>query len=202
LQITNQKLQILFQLSEQQVCSKKDLVISKRGLRGGVLALSGAETQAWTHWKPGIGITKSQITGVESRLASGIGEHTMADLQQLEESIVGLSLLEAAELVKKLESRLGVSAAAAAPVMMAGGGAAGAAAPAEEKTEFTVVLKDVGSNKINVIKAVREVTSLGLKEAKDLVDGAPKSIKEGVSKDEAETIKKKFTEAGATVEVK
>jgi large subunit ribosomal protein L7/L12 len=126
----------------------------------------------------------------------------MADLQQLEESIVGLSLLEAAELVKKLESRLGVSAAAAAPVMVAGGAAAGAAAPAEEKTEFTVVLKDVGSNKINVIKAVREVTSLGLKEAKDLVDGAPKSIKEGVSKDEAETIKKKFTEAGATVEVK
>ena len=125
----------------------------------------------------------------------------MADLQQLEESIVGLSLLEAAELVKKLESRLGVSAAAAAPVMVAGGGAA-AAAPAEEKTEFTVVLKEVGANKINVIKAVREVTSLGLKEAKDLVDGAPKSIKEGVSKDEAETIRKKFTEAGATVEVK
>jgi large subunit ribosomal protein L7/L12 len=125
----------------------------------------------------------------------------MADLQQLEESIVALSLLEAAELVKKLESRLGVSAAAAAPVMVAGGGAA-AAAPAEEKTEFTVVLKEVGANKINVIKAVREVTSLGLKEAKDLVDGAPKSIKEGVSKDEAETIKKKFTEAGAVVEVK
>jgi large subunit ribosomal protein L7/L12 len=126
----------------------------------------------------------------------------MADLQQLEESIVSLSLLEAAELVKKLESRLGVSAAAAAPVMVAGGAAAGAAAPAEEKTEFTVVLKEVGANKINVIKAVREVTSLGLKEAKDLVDGAPKSIKEGVSKDEAETIRKKFTEAGATVEVK
>jgi large subunit ribosomal protein L7/L12 len=126
----------------------------------------------------------------------------MADIQQLEESIVSLSLLEAAELVKKLESRLGVSAAAAAPVMMAGGGAAGAAAPAEEKTEFTVVLKEVGANKINVIKAVREVTSLGLKEAKDLVDGAPKSIKEGVSKDEAETIRKKFTEAGAVVEVK
>ena len=125
----------------------------------------------------------------------------MADLQQLEESIVGLSLLEAAELVKKLESRLGVSAAAAAPVMVAGGAAAGAA-PVEEKTEFTVVLKEVGANKINVIKAVREVTSLGLKEAKDLVDGAPKSIKEGVSKDEAETIKKKFSEAGATVEVK
>jgi len=104
--------------------------------------------------------------------------------------------------VKKLEERLGVSAAAAAPVMMAGGGGAAAAAPAEEKTEFTVVLKEVGANKINVIKAVREVTSLGLKEAKDLVDGAPKSIKEGVSKDEAETIKKKFAEAGATVEVK
>jgi len=128
----------------------------------------------------------------------------MADLQQLEESIVCLSLLEAAELVKKLESRLGVSAAAAAPVMVAGGGAAAAAgaAPAEEKTEFTVVLKEVGANKINVIKAVREVTSLGLKEAKELVDGAPKTVKEGVSKDEAETIKKKFTEAGATVEVK
>ena len=126
----------------------------------------------------------------------------MADIQQLEESIVSLSLLEAAELVKKLESRLGVSAAAAAPVMVAGGAAAGAAAPAEEKTEFTVVLKEVGANKINVIKAVREVTSLGLKEAKDLVDGAPKPIKEGVSKDEAETIKKKFVDAGATVEVK
>ena len=126
----------------------------------------------------------------------------MADLQQLEESIVSLSLLEAAELVKKLESRLGVSAAAAAPVAAAGGGAAAAAAPAEEKTEFAVVLKEVGANKINVIKAVREVTSLGLKEAKELVDGAPKTVKEGVSKDEAETIKKKFTEAGATVEVK
>jgi len=128
----------------------------------------------------------------------------MADLQQIEDSIVGLSLLEAAELVKKLEARLGVSAAAAAPVMVAGGGAAAAAgaAPAEEKTEFTVVLKEVGANKINVIKAVREVTSLGLKEAKELVDGAPKNVKEGVSKEEAETIKKKFTEAGATVEVK
>jgi large subunit ribosomal protein L7/L12 len=127
----------------------------------------------------------------------------MADLQQLEEQIVGLSLLDAAALVKKLEERLGVSAAAAAPVMVAGGAAgAAAAAPAEEKTEFSVVLKEVGANKINVIKAVREVTSLGLKEAKDLVDGAPKPIKEGVSKDEAENIKKKFTEAGATVEVK
>jgi len=128
----------------------------------------------------------------------------MADLQQLEEQIVGLSLLDAAQLVKKLEERLGVSAAAAAPVVVAGGGAGAAAgvAAAEEKTEFTVVLKEVGANKINVIKAVREVTSLGLKEAKDLVDGAPKSVKEGVSKEEAETIKKKFTEAGATVEVK
>jgi len=128
----------------------------------------------------------------------------MADLQQLEEQIVGLSLLDAAQLVKKLEERLGVSAAAAAPVMMAGAaaGAGAGAAAAEEKTEFTVVLKEVGANKINVIKAVREVTSLGLKEAKDLVDGATKNIKEGVGKDEAENIKKKFTEAGATVEVK
>jgi large subunit ribosomal protein L7/L12 len=127
----------------------------------------------------------------------------MADLQQLEEQIVGLSLLDAAQLVKRLEEKLGVSAAAAAPVMMAGGGAgAAAAAPAEEKTEFSVVLKEVGANKINVIKAVREVTSLGLKEAKDLVDGAPKTVKDGVSKEEAETIKKKFADAGATVEVK
>jgi len=129
----------------------------------------------------------------------------MADLQQLEEQIVGLTLLDAAALVKKLEERLGVSAAAAAPVVMAGAAGAGAgagAAPAEEKTEFAVVLTAVGANKINVIKAVREVTSLGLKEAKDLVDGAPKTVKEGVSKEEAENIKKKFTEAGATVEVK
>jgi len=128
----------------------------------------------------------------------------MADLQQLEEQIVGLSLLDAAALVKKLEERLGVSAAAAAPVVMAGAAGAGAAAaaPAEEKTEFTVVLTAAGANKINVIKAVREVTSLGLKEAKDLVDGAPKTVKEGVSKEEAENIKKKFTDAGATVEVK
>jgi large subunit ribosomal protein L7/L12 len=127
----------------------------------------------------------------------------MADLAQLEEQIVGLSLLDAAQLVKQLEERLGVSAAAAAPMVVAGGGGAAAgAAPAEEKTEFAVVLKEVGANKINVIKAVREVTSLGLKEAKDLVDGAPKTVKEGVSKEEAENIKKKFTEAGATVEVK
>jgi large subunit ribosomal protein L7/L12 len=128
----------------------------------------------------------------------------MADLQQLEEQIVGLTLLDAAALVKKLEERLGVSAAAAAPVAMAGAAGAGAAAaaPAEEKTEFAIVLTAVGANKINVIKAVREVTSLGLKEAKDLVDGAPKTVKEGISEEEAETIKKKFTEAGATVEVK
>src|ERR1700722_13662416 len=117
------------------------------------------------------------------------------------EEIKGLTLLEAADLVKKMEETFGVSAAAAAP-MVAGGGAAAGAAPVEEKTEFAVVLTAVGANKINVIKAVREVTSLGLKEAKDLVDGAPKTVKEGVSKDEAETIKKKFTDAGATVEVK
>jgi large subunit ribosomal protein L7/L12 len=126
----------------------------------------------------------------------------MADLTVLEEQIVGLTLLEAAELVKKLEERLGVSAAAAAPVAAAGGGAAAAAPVAEAQTEFTVILTAAGPNKINVIKAVREVTSLGLKEAKDLVDGAPKPIKEGVSKDEAETIKKKFVDAGASVDVK
>jgi large subunit ribosomal protein L7/L12 len=119
------------------------------------------------------------------------------------EEIKGLTLLEAADLVKKMEETFGVSAAAAAPVVMAGGAAAGAAgAPAEEKTEFSVVLTEVGANKINVIKAVREVTSLGLKEAKDLVDGAPKTVKEGVSKDEAATIKKKFEEAGAKVDIK
>jgi len=124
-------------------------------------------------------------------------------VEKLVEEIKGLSLLEAATLVKRLEETLGVSAAAAAPVAVAGAAAgAAAAAPAEEQTEFTVVLTAVGANKINVIKAVREVTSLGLKEAKDLVDGAPKPIKEGINKEEAETIKKKFTEAGATVEVK
>jgi large subunit ribosomal protein L7/L12 len=129
-------------------------------------------------------------------------ERKMADLQQLEDQIVSLSLLDAAALVKKLEERLGVSAAAAAPVAVAGGGAgAAAAAPVEEKTEFTVILKDAGANKINTIKAVREVTSLGLKEAKDLVDGAPKPLKENVSKDEAEAVRKKF-EGVATVEVK
>jgi large subunit ribosomal protein L7/L12 len=125
--------------------------------------------------------------------------------QQVVEYIKGISVLELSQLVKTLESELGVSAAAAMPMampgMMAGGGAA-AAAPAEEKTEFTVTLTDIGSNKINVIKAVREVTSLGLKEAKDLVESAPKPIKEGVSKDEAANIKKKFEEAGAKVEIK
>ena len=126
----------------------------------------------------------------------------MADLAQLEEQIVSLSLLEAAALVKKLEERLGVSAAAAAPVMVAGGAGAGAAAPAaEEKTEFQVILKDAGANKISTIKAVREVTSLGLKEAKDLVDAAPKPLKENATKEEAESIKKKF-EGIATVEIK
>jgi large subunit ribosomal protein L7/L12 len=128
----------------------------------------------------------------------------MADISAIAEQIQGLTLLEASQLVKLLEEKLGVSAAAAAPVAVAAGAAGGAAAApaAEEKTEFTVVLTAAGANKINVIKAVREVTSLGLKEAKDLVDGAPRSIKEGVSKEEAETIKKKFTDAGATVEVK
>jgi large subunit ribosomal protein L7/L12 len=115
-----------------------------------------------------------------------------------------LTLLEASQLVKLLEEKLGVSAAAASVAVAApgAGGAAAAAAPVEEKTEFTVILSAVGANKINVIKAVREVTSLGLKEAKDLVDGAPKPIKEGVNKDEAEAIKKKFVDVGATVEVK
>ena len=126
----------------------------------------------------------------------------MADINAIAEQIQGLTLLEASSLVKMLEEKLGVSAAAAAPVAAAGGGAAAAAPAVEEKTEFTVVLTAAGANKINVIKAVREVTSLGLKEAKDLVDGAPKPIKENISKEEAETIKKKFTEAGATVEVK
>ena len=126
----------------------------------------------------------------------------MADINAIADQIQGLTLLEASQLVKMLEEKLGVSAAAAAPVAVQGGGAAAAAPVVEEKTEFTVVLTVTGANKINVIKAVREVTSLGLKEAKDLVDGAPKAIKEGVSKDEAEAIRKKFTDAGATVEVK
>jgi len=127
----------------------------------------------------------------------------MADINAIADQIQGLTLLEASQLVKLLEEKLGVSAAAAAPVMVAGGGGGAAAAPAaEEKTEFAVVLQAAGANKINVIKVVREVTSLGLKEAKDLVDGAPKPVKEGVSKEEAEAIKKKFVDAGATVEVK
>ena len=129
----------------------------------------------------------------------------MADVtqQQVVEYIKNISVLELSQLVKTLESELGVSAAAAMPMAMPmGGGGGGAAAPAEEKTEFTVTLTDIGGNKINVIKVVREVTSLGLKEAKDLVESAPKPIKEGVSKDEAATIKKKFEEAGAKVEIK
>jgi|SRR5467141_1481342 len=128
----------------------------------------------------------------------------MSKVQNIIEEIKGLSLLEASELVKGLEQAFGVSAAAAAVAAApaGGGGGAAAAAPAEEKTEFSVILTAVGGNKIGVIKAVREVTSLGLKEAKDLVEGAPKPVKEGVNKDEAETIKKKFTEAGATVEIK
>jgi large subunit ribosomal protein L7/L12 len=123
--------------------------------------------------------------------------------QQVVEYIKGISVLELSQLVKALESELGVSAAAAVPMAMPmGGGGGGAAAAVEEKTEFTVTLTDIGSNKINVIKAVREVTSLGLKEAKDLVESAPKPIKEGVNKDEAAAIKKKFEEAGAKVEIK
>jgi large subunit ribosomal protein L7/L12 len=127
----------------------------------------------------------------------------MADINAIAEQIQGLTLLEASQLVKLLEEKLGVSAAAASVAVAApAGGGAAAAAPVEEKTEFTVVLNAAGANKINVIKAVREVTSLGLKEAKDLVDGAPKPIKEGINKEEAEAIRKKFTDAGATVEVK
>ena len=126
----------------------------------------------------------------------------MSKVETILDEIKGLTLLEASDLVKKMEEAFGVSAAAATAVAAGGGGAAAAAAPAEEKTEFTVVLTDIGGNKINVIKAVREVTSLGLKEAKDLVDGAPKTVKEGVSKDEDATIKKKFEEAGAKVEIK
>jgi large subunit ribosomal protein L7/L12 len=135
---------------------------------------------------------------------SNLRGEEMAKVETILEEIKGLTLLEASELVKKMEETFGVSAAAAT-VVAAGagaGGGGGAAAPAEEKTEFTVVLTDVGGNKINVIKAVREVTSLGLKEAKDLVDGAPKTVKEGVNKDEAAAIKKKFEEAGAKVEIK
>jgi large subunit ribosomal protein L7/L12 len=126
----------------------------------------------------------------------------MADINAIAEQIQGLTLLEASQLVKLLEEKLGVSAAAATVAAAPAGGGAAAAPAAEEKTEFNVILTAAGANKINVIKAVREVTNLGLKEAKDLVDGAPKAIKEGVNKEEAETIRKKFTDAGATVEVK
>jgi large subunit ribosomal protein L7/L12 len=128
----------------------------------------------------------------------------MAELTQTQvvDYIKNISVLELSQLVKTLEAELGVSAAAAAPVVVAGGGAAAAAAPVEEQTEFTVTLTEIGGNKINVIKVVREVTALGLKEAKDLVESAPKAIKEGVTKDEAAAIKKKFEEAGAKVEVK
>jgi large subunit ribosomal protein L7/L12 len=128
----------------------------------------------------------------------------MAELtqDQVVDYVKNISVLELSQLVKRLEQELGVSAAAAAPVMMAGGAAAAAAAPVEEKTDFTVTLTEVGANKINVIKVVREVTSLGLKEAKDLVEGAPKAVKEAVNKDEAAAIKKKFEEVGAKVEIK
>jgi large subunit ribosomal protein L7/L12 len=125
----------------------------------------------------------------------------MADLQKIVDELSGLTVLEAAELAKLLEEKWGVSAAAPVAMMAAGAGA-GAAAPAEEKTEFTVVLASAGAQKINVIKEVRAITSLGLKEAKDLVEGAPKPVKEGVSKDEAEKIKKQLEGAGATVELK
>jgi large subunit ribosomal protein L7/L12 len=128
----------------------------------------------------------------------------MADIQAIANDLSNLTVLQVAELVKTLEEKWGVSAAAAAPVMVAaaGGASAAPAAAAEEQTEFAVHLVNAGDKKINVIKVVREVTSLGLKEAKDLVDGAPKVVKEGVSKEEAATIKKKFEEVGAQVEVK
>ena len=128
----------------------------------------------------------------------------MAELTQTQvvDYIKNISVLELSQLVKTLESELGVSAAAAAPIVVAGGGGAAAPAAVEEQTEFTVTLTDIGGNKINVIKVVREVTALGLKEAKDLVESAPKAIKEGVTKDEAAAIKKKFEDAGAKVEVK
>lgn len=122
--------------------------------------------------------------------------------EEIKEAIKSMTVLELAQLVKDLEEEFGVSAAAIVAAVPAAGGAAGAAAPAEEKTEFDVILTNPGANKINVIKVVREITGLGLKEAKDLVDGAPKPVKEGVSKEEAEQIKKKLEEAGATVEIK
>jgi len=122
--------------------------------------------------------------------------------QQVVDYIKGISVLEVSQLVKALETELGVSAAAAMPMAMPAGAAAGGAAPAEEKTDFTATLTEVGTNKINVIKVVREVTSLGLKEAKDLVEGAPKAVKEGIPKDEALAIQKKFADVGAKVEIK
>jgi large subunit ribosomal protein L7/L12 len=153
-------------------------------------------------WKTGSG---QRLRGTYDRLQAtsykqGV-KRKMADINAIADQIQGLTLLEASQLVKLLEERLGVSAAAATAAAPAAGPAAAVPA-AEEKTEFTVVLQAAGPNKINVIKAVREVTSLGLKEAKDLVDGAPKPIKEGVNKDEAEAIRKKFADAGASVEVK
>jgi large subunit ribosomal protein L7/L12 len=143
-------------------------------------------------------------TGIINRVFRRESEMAEVNQQQVIEYIKGISVLELSQLVKALESELGVSAAAAMPMAMPGGGAAtgGAAAPAEEQTEFTATLTEVGANKINVIKVVREVTSLGLKEAKDLVEGAPKPIKEGVTKDEAAAIKKKFEDVGAKVEIK
>jgi large subunit ribosomal protein L7/L12 len=131
------------------------------------------------------------------------GEENMSDVtqQQVVEYIKGISVLELSQLVKTLEAELGVSAASAMPMAMPAGGGGAAAAPAEEKTEFTVTLNEIGANKINVIKVVREVTSLGLKEAKDLVESAPKPIKEAIPKDEAEAIKKKFEDVGAKVTV-
>ena len=154
---------------------------------------------------------RSEISNLKSQISDGLrqsdtgeGKQIMADIQAIVDQIKGLTLLEASELVKAMEETFGVSAAAAAVAVAPAGAAAGgeAAAPAEEQTEFDVVLQSIGGNKINVIKVVREVTALGLKEAKDLVEAAPKAVKEGVSKEEAETIKNKLTEAGATVEVK
>ena len=149
------------------------------------------------------GISKRPVAR-ERRKAPGDGRRTqdMADLEAIAENLSSLTVMEAAELVKMLEDKWGVSAAAPVAVAAAGAAAGAGAAEAEEKTEFDVVLKEVGSKKINVIKAVREVTSLGLKEAKDLVDGAPKTVKEGITKEEAEEIKKKFEEQGATIEIK
>ena len=126
----------------------------------------------------------------------------MADLNQIVESLSSLSVMEAGELVKKLEEKWGVSAAAVAVAAPGAGAGGAAAAPAEEKTEFTVVLANAGANKINVIKEIRAITGLGLKEAKDLVEGAPKTVKEGVNKDDAKKIKDQLTAAGATVEIK